>query len=174
MTALPSPIVAPPEPAEMALRLARVRGRMASEALDAYVVFCPDNVFYLTNFHNYVHERPFVLVVSERGPLRFVVPQLEEEHVRVRAVGEIDLVRYFELPAPAGEAWSDRLRDDARRSGAHRRRIHLPTCMIADEIPGTRVRSRRRRRGADGEDRLRDRPPRPRGSASSATAMPRS
>jgi len=115
---LPQPIITPPDPAEMERRITRVRARMADAGLDAYVVHCPDNVFYLTNFHNYVHERPFVLVVPAEGALRFVVPQLEAEHVRVRSVGEVELVQYFEFPAPAGEAWSDRLHDAL--GGAHR------------------------------------------------------
>lgn len=107
----PAPIVAPPDVAEMNGRIEKVRQRMAEAALDAYVLVDPDNVFYLTNFANYVHERPFVLVVPRAGPLRFVVPQLEETHVRVRAVGDLDLVHYFEFPAPEGEGWGDRLRD---------------------------------------------------------------
>jgi Xaa-Pro dipeptidase len=140
MSAMPAPVVTPPDAGEMALRLARVRARMAAEDLDAYVVHCPDNVFYLTNFANYVHERPFVLVVPRQGALRFVVPQLEEEHVRVRAVGELELVRYFEFPAPAGEAWSDRLRDAL--GGAVRVGVEsVCPLQIAEEMPGTRVRS---------------------------------
>lgn len=138
--AVPEPITAPPDAAEMAGRLARVRERMAGEGLDAYVVHCPDNVFYLTNFHNYVHERPFVLVVPAEGPLRFVVPHLEEEHVRVRAVGEIERVRYFEFPAPAGETWADRLREAL--GGAARVGLESACPLqVADEIPGERVRS---------------------------------
>jgi Xaa-Pro dipeptidase len=140
MTALPEPIVEPPDAAEMARRLARVRERMAAESLDAYVAHCPDNVFYLTNFHNYVHERPFVLVVPREGALRFVVPRLEEEHVRVRAVGDLELVRYFEFPAPAGEAWSDRLREAL--GGAARVGVESACPLqVADEIPSARVRS---------------------------------
>ncbi len=136
----PEPIIHPPDREEMERRLAGVRERMHAEELDAYVVHCPDNVFYLTNFHNYVHERPFVLVVPREGALRFVVPHLEEEHVRVRAVGELELVRYFEFPAPAGEAWSDRLRETlggARRIGVE----SVCPLQVAEEIPGERVRS---------------------------------
>ena len=137
---LPQPIISPPDQAEMARRLDRVRERMATEALGAYVVFSPDNVFYLTNFYNYVHERPFVLVVPRDGALRFVVPLLEESHVRVRAVGEIELVRYSEFPAPQGEAWSDRLRDVL--GGAERIGVEsVCPLQVADEIPGTRVRT---------------------------------
>lgn len=140
VAAIPEPISTPPDAAEMAQRLARVRERMRVEDLDAYVVHCPDNIFYLTNFHNYVHERPFVLVVPREGTPRFVVPLLEEEHVRIRAVGPLELVHYFEFPAPSGEAWSDRMRDvlsGARRTGVE------STCplQVADEIPGERVRT---------------------------------
>jgi Xaa-Pro dipeptidase len=137
---LPEPIVAPPDASEMSLRLERVRARMAEEQLDAYVVHCPDNVFYLTNFYNYVHERPFVLVVLPGGALRFVVPHLEEEHVRIRAVAELELVRYFEFPAPDGEAWSDRMRDAL--GGAERIGVEsVCPLQVADEVPGTRIRT---------------------------------
>ena len=127
-----------PDGAEMATRLRRVRERMSAEGLDAYVVHCPDNVFYLTNFHNFVHERPFVLVVPKAGPLRFVVPLLEEEHVRVRGVGPIELVTYFEFPAPEGERWSDRLADVL--SGARRVGVES-TCPlhVAEVVAGERV-----------------------------------
>ncbi|MBW2316031.1 MAG: aminopeptidase P family protein [Deltaproteobacteria bacterium] len=134
------PITSAPNAAEMARRLARVRKGMAAENLDAYVVHCPDNVFYLTNFHNYVHERPFVLVIPQEGALRFVVPHLEEEHVRVRAVGPIELVRYFEFPAPAGETWADRLRDAL--GGAARVGVEsVCPLQVAEEVHGERVRS---------------------------------
>jgi Xaa-Pro dipeptidase len=74
------------------------------------VVTDPYNVFYLTNFYNYVHERPFVLVVLPSGAPHFVVPHLEEPHVLARAIGDLELARYFEFPAPAGETWADRFR----------------------------------------------------------------
>lgn len=107
----PELISSAPDEAEMATRIARVRRRMAAEDLDAYVVHCPDNIFYLTNFANYVHERPFLLVVTKRGPLGFIVPQLEAAHVRIRSVGPLDLFVYFEFPSPPSEAWSAKLRE---------------------------------------------------------------
>lgn len=138
-SARPESIVTAPDADEMARRLARVRQLMAGEQLDAYVVHCPDNIFYLTNFANYVHERPFVVVIAKDGPLRFVVPELESEHVRLRSVGDVELCRYFEFPAPAGEEWSARLREalgGARRVGLE------SSCplQVYDEIAGARVR----------------------------------
>lgn len=131
----PEPVTTPPSEAEIAGRLERVRARMDTESLDALVVADPDNVFYLTNFFNYVHERPFVLAILREGAPHFVVPELEESHVRVRAVGAIELVRYFEFPAPAGESWADRLRS-VLPAGS---RIGLESSCplgIADELPG--------------------------------------
>ena len=135
----PAPITEPPDRAEMQRRLDRVRTRMESAAVDAYVVHDPDNVFYLTNFANYVHERPFVLVVPIDGPLRFVAPQLEAAHVRVRSVGDIELIPYVEFPAPAGDTWADRVRDAL--AGAERVGVESSCPLqVADELPGTRVR----------------------------------
>lgn len=136
----PAPTSAPPDSAEMARRLEGVRERMAAEQLDAYVSHCPDNIFYLTNFANYIHERPFVLVITMEGPLQFIVPQLEEEHVRIRSVGAIDTRHYFEFPAPAGEGWAVELRDALRTA----KRVGVEsTCplQVHEEIPGARVRS---------------------------------
>ncbi len=101
------PITAAPDAAELANRLARVREKMAEENLDYYVAFDPVNVFYLTNFYNYVHERPFILVIGKEDTPRFVVPKLEIPHVQSRIKCELELVEYFEYPAPAGENWYD-------------------------------------------------------------------
>ena len=106
----PQPVFAPPSVEEMERRLARVRELMAERELDAYVAASPDNVFYLTNFANYVHERPFVLVVGKDSPLTFVVPKLEVPHVRSRVIGEVEIAMYPEFPAPKGQGWADRLR----------------------------------------------------------------
>ena len=135
-----APVTAPPDAAEMARRLARVRERMAAEQLDAFVSHCPDNVYYLTNFANYIHERPFVLVITMDGPLRFVVPELEEEHVRIRSVGDVETRRYFEFPAPAGEGWAVELRDAL---GAAERVGVESTCplLVYEEVAGARIRS---------------------------------
>jgi Xaa-Pro dipeptidase len=39
------------------------------------------------------------------------MPKLEESHVRARAVGELELLYYFEFPAPKGKMWFDRLQE---------------------------------------------------------------
>ena len=135
-----TPIHMPPTPDEMGSRLARVRREMEARELDAYVAASPDNVFYLTNFANFVHERPFILVVAGSGPPRFLVPRLEGPHVRTRAVGSIEIVTYPEFPAPGGETWEDHLRPLLSEGG----RVGVEsTCplQVYEATPGTRVRT---------------------------------
>jgi Xaa-Pro dipeptidase len=99
----------PPTAEEIARRIALVQQRMEEQALDWYLCFDPDNVYYLTNFANFVHERPFILLIPASGRPTFVAPKLEIPHINSRKVGEIDLVDYFEFPAPARKGWADRV-----------------------------------------------------------------
>jgi Xaa-Pro dipeptidase len=101
------PIFTPPPIPEMGARLAKVQAEMEKSGLDHFVCADPDNILWLTNFANFVHERPFILVVSRTKGLTFVVPKLEVPHVKVRTVGDIELRTYFEFPAPKGETWAD-------------------------------------------------------------------
>lgn len=103
------PSCLPPEPPEMNTRLFKIQSRMQSEGVDALVLQNPDNVFYVTNFANMVHERPFILVIPSSGTPEFVVPIIEANHVMSRAVGEIALRTYKEFPATAGSTWLDQL-----------------------------------------------------------------
>ena len=54
---------APPDEVEIQGRITRVQAKMAEQGLDYYLCHDPANIFYLTNFANYVHERPFILLV---------------------------------------------------------------------------------------------------------------
>ena len=69
----------------------------------------PSNVLWLTNFANYVHERPFILIVPATGRPAFVLPRLELDHVEHRVIGDVEFVTYAEFPAPAGKGWKDTL-----------------------------------------------------------------
>ena len=106
---LPEPMYTPPSETEMQARVARIRDMMATQGISHYVAACPDNVFYLSNFANYVHERPFIMVISMDGPLYFVLPTLEVPHVRARSIGDIELVEYFEFPCTPGRTWEEKL-----------------------------------------------------------------
>jgi Xaa-Pro dipeptidase len=80
---------------------------MREQRLDCFVSFDPVNIYYLTNFANYVHERPFLLVISSEGVPTMVAPLLEAGHVRERARCELEFATYYEYPAPPGENWFD-------------------------------------------------------------------
>ncbi len=67
-------IKAPPSKKELSNRLNKVRLLMEKENLDVYVSFDPVNIYYLTNFANNVHERPFLLVIKKTGIPKMVVP----------------------------------------------------------------------------------------------------
>jgi len=107
MSAKPKPITDPPSAKEMAGRLANVRTLMAEHNLDYYVSFDPVNIYYLTNFANNVHERPFILVIPKEGTPKMVCPLLEMVHVMARALCELEYVNYYEVPSPEGENWYD-------------------------------------------------------------------
>ncbi len=132
---LPAPLFTPPPAEEMALRITRLRAAMDEAGLDYLVAFDPDNIFYLTNFANYVHERPFIVVLGKDGPLKFLAPKLEVPHVRSRMVGQIEITEYFEFPAPQGENWFDRF---AELFGADARVGVEPDCPlhIFQAVPG--------------------------------------
>ena len=83
---------------------------MEEYGIDFYVSVNPDNIFYLTNFANYVHERPFIFIVSKSGRAQFIIPKLEAPHVSMRAIGDFEQVIYAEFPAKVGDQWIDRFR----------------------------------------------------------------
>ena len=133
-----TPTTTAPDAAELAARLARVREKMKAENLDTYVAYDPVNVYYLTNFYNYVHERPFILVIGREGAPKFLAPKLEIPHVRSRAKCDLELVQYFEYPAPAGENWYDYyapLIDSQARVGVE----HMMTLEIFNRTPGEKI-----------------------------------
>lgn len=135
-----TPQFTPPSTQELQQRMDRLQAELREHALDYYVCFCPDNIFYLTNFANFVHERPFVLVIPASGEPVFIIPKLERPHVSVRSVGDIELRTYSEFPAPAGKRWSDIV--EPLLSGASRVGIEsVCPVQIYDAIPGERVRN---------------------------------
>lgn len=128
------PITAKPDREEMSARLARVRELMAKQNLDAYVSFSPTNIYYLTNFANVVHERPFILIIPKMGPMRMVCPLLESTHVQSRARCELDYIIYYEFPAPDGQNWYDVYRPQFKDND----RVGVESAMPAGILKETR------------------------------------
>jgi len=133
-----APLSTAPDRQEIDNRIARLQSAMAVQDLDYYLCHDPANIFYLTNFANFVHERPFILLVPASGTPVFLTPKLEESHVRARAVGELELLQYFEFPAPEGDTWFDRLKDVLKPS--HRVGVeNLCPMEVGSAIPGETV-----------------------------------
>lgn len=134
------PICTAPTEDEIRGRVTRVQTRLAAEGLDFYLCHDPDNVFYLTNFANFVHERPFILLVPAKGNPIFLMPKLEEPHVRIRSVGDLAYLNYFEFPAPKGQAWFDKLQEVLQPH--HRVGVEsICPLQVVEAVPGTAVRS---------------------------------
>jgi len=101
------PLTAKPGKEELNARLEKVRELMERQKLDYYVSFSPVNIYYLTNFANNVHERPFILIIPKKGLMKMVCPLLESTHVKSRARCDLEYVIYYEFPAPEGQNWYD-------------------------------------------------------------------
>ena len=83
-----SPVCTAPQEQEISERLQRLQTKMKRQGLDYYLCHDPANIYYLTIFANFVHERPFILLIPDSVRPIFKMPKLEEEHVRIRSVGE--------------------------------------------------------------------------------------
>jgi len=132
------PITAKPSKEELGARLEKVRGLMEKQNLDYYISFSPINIYYLTNFANIVHERPFILVIPKKGTMKIVCPLLESTHVKTRARCDLDYVIYYEFPAPEGQNWFDVYRPLFKDSD----RIGIESAMpsgIREETRGTTI-----------------------------------
>ena len=140
MSNIPKAIKSPPSQEELANRLEKVRILMVQQSLDYYISFDPVNIYYLTNFANYVHERPFILIIPKKGTMKFLVPLLEKTHVESRAKCELDLIHYFEFPAPQGENWFDRYHELIEKDA----RVGVESAMtlrIYDQTPGNKIKT---------------------------------
>lgn len=84
-------------PEEYAARRAAVCAGMDAAGLDAFAVFYPARIAYLTGFHHIPTERPIVLILGPNEYSALVVPAVEKEHAE--SVPGIDRVGvYFEYP----------------------------------------------------------------------------
>lgn len=98
-----------PDRKEMASRIERARSAMRKSGMTHYVCHSPDNILYLTDIAIQVHERPFILVLPERGKPVFLIPKLDQLQIPGRGGGDIEYLYYSEFPAPRGLRWSDKL-----------------------------------------------------------------
>lgn len=131
-------IKSPPSSDELFTRLEKVKKGMEEQGLDYYVCFDPVNIYYLTNFIFYVHERPFLLVIPKEGVPKMVVPLLEKAHVVDRALVELEYVDYYEFPAPQDKNWWDMFQNVIKEDSE----VGVESAMplgIFNKIPGYKI-----------------------------------
>lgn len=128
-------ITSPPSKEEFNMRYQKVRKLMEEKGLDFYVCFDPVNIYYLTNFAFYVHERPFILVIPKQGTPKMLIPKLEKGHFELRARCELEFVVYYEFPSRSGENWYDYYKKIIPKTA----KVGIESAMpmgIANETPG--------------------------------------
>ena len=138
MDSKPKAITEPPSKQELSNRIDKVRNLMKQQNLDYYVCYDPVNIYYLTNFAFYVHERPFIFVIPKEGLPKMIIPLLEKGHFEQRARIDYEMAFYYEFPALSGENWYDiyhKIIDNDSRVG-----IESAMPMgIANKTPGKKV-----------------------------------
>jgi Xaa-Pro dipeptidase len=138
MNKKPKAIKKSPSKKELSSRLDNVRNLMKKEGLDYYVSFDPVNIYYLTNFANNVHERPFILIIEREGVPKMVVPLLEKSHVETRALCDLEFHPYYEFPAKEGERWFDIYQPLIKKDA----KVGIESAMpsgIAEKTPGNKI-----------------------------------
>jgi Xaa-Pro dipeptidase len=70
--------------AELADRLDRVRAVMSQKALDACLVFSPENIYYLTGLDHYGFFSPHILIVPLKEEMQLVLRAMEEATFRAQ------------------------------------------------------------------------------------------
>jgi Xaa-Pro dipeptidase len=128
-------ITTPPSREELSHRLNNVRDLMVKEDLDYYVSFNPVNIYYLTNFAFYVHERPFIFIIPRKGLPKMLIPELEKGHFESRVISELEFIIYYEFPARSGDNWFDHYKKHIPSNSRVGIESELPI-GIANKTPG--------------------------------------
>jgi Xaa-Pro dipeptidase len=103
---IPSPIYCEPSEPELNARKNKLLVAMDEKSIDCLVISDPDNIYWLTNFANYIHERPFILLLSKSAHITFIIPELERQHATTRSIGDIELDTYDEFPSEGDNSWT--------------------------------------------------------------------
>lgn len=131
-------ITNPPSREELSNRLEKVRILMKEQNLDYYISFNPVNIYYLTNFAFYVHERPFILIIEKEGPPKMLIPRLEKGHFESRARCELEFVIYYEFPAKTGDNWYDHFQKQINPYAKVGIESELPIGIV-NKTPGEKI-----------------------------------
>lgn len=85
----------------MSDRFGRVQQTTAEEGFDCLLLTSPSSIAYVSGFHAKPYERLIAALVPADGPVRLVVPSLEEEAARAASGGETQLYVWRDEEGPA-------------------------------------------------------------------------
>jgi len=77
--------------------------------IDAFLVSEPGSIYYFTGATYKAQERPFLIVIWPDKEPTFLVPKLEETHMKKANIGNVR--SYWDYPAPKGLGWPEILKE---------------------------------------------------------------
>jgi Xaa-Pro dipeptidase len=92
---------------EISNRIKQVQQGLSKLNLDFYISTDPNEIYYLTNFTFFIHERILMLIIPANGKLKCVTAKIEELNFKRNSIGDIEIITYKEFPATSGNRWSD-------------------------------------------------------------------
>ena len=125
---------------ELAGRLDRVRAVMSEKALDACLVFSPENIYYLTGLDHYGFFSPHILIVPQKEDMQLVLRSMEEATFRA----QIENARFHghsdaESPAEKAVEVIKKMGLADARLGIEKHALFTPIGLweaLAKELPG--------------------------------------
>ncbi|MDF0603531.1 Xaa-Pro peptidase family protein [Psychromarinibacter sp. C21-152] len=107
-------------------RIRRLTSAMATQDLDAMVVFKPQNSFYMSGFNPIIYSHPVVAVLCRDGESALLVHALRDDHARAASfVDDIRLYGAWSSKVTMGPSWKSALATILEEKGVAKGRIGL-------------------------------------------------
>lgn len=91
-------------------RTRKLQQMIQEAALDTFLVTSRDSIYYLTGLTYEPLERPFFMLISAEGEIRFLAPHMEHVHIQT-ALKVSEVETYWEYPALADRSWFKKLNE---------------------------------------------------------------
>lgn len=122
----------------MSDRYARVQQATVEAGLDCLLLTSPPSIAYVSGFHAKPYERMIAAMVPADGPVRLVVPSLEEEAARAASDGETQLYVWRDEEGP-GAALAAALERPRLRVGIEKGHLTVQHFELVSSHPGIRL-----------------------------------
>jgi Xaa-Pro dipeptidase len=122
----------------MSAKYARVQQAATEEGFDCLLLTSPASIAYASGFRAKPYERLIAALVPADGPVRLVVPSLEEEAARAASGGEIQLHVWRDEEGPAS-AVSAALERPGLRVGIEKAHLTVQHFELLSSHPGIRL-----------------------------------